>query len=84
MFACAYRLPDTRRTHVHVSMYTYNLLVPDLSHEVLEIVDCCNVVVVHFDFHVRVDPPGREERWRERWKEGEEVEGRRVGGGREG
>ena len=37
----------------------------------IELVDCCNVVVVHFNFHVRVDPPGREERWREeRWREG--------------
>ena len=61
-------------------MYTYNLLVPDSSHEVLEIVDCCNVVVVHFDFHVWVDPPGREERWRE----GGEMEGGEVEGGGEG
>ena len=37
-------------------------MAPDSSHEVLEIVDCYNVVVVHFDFHIRVDPPGREER----------------------
>ena len=61
-------------------MYTYNLLVPDSSHEVLEIVDCCNVVVVHFDFHVRVDPPGREERWKEGGRRG----GGRRGEGREG
>ena len=66
-------------------MYTYNLLVPESSHKVLEIVDCCNVVVVHSDFHVRVDPPGREERWREeRWREGERRGGGREGGEREG
>ena len=59
-----------------LSMYIYNVHVPDSSHEVLEIVDCCNVVVVHFDFHVRVDPPGREERRRE------EGGGRRVEGGK--
>ena len=56
--------------------------VPDSSHKVLEIVDCCNVVVVHFNVHIWVDPHGRggagrrggggeEEGWREnRWREG--------------
>ena len=53
----------------------YNVHAPDSSHEVLEIVDCCNVVVVHFDFHIRVDPPGREE------SGGRRDGGRRVEGG---
>ena len=43
-------------SYIHPLVY-----VPDSSHEV---VDCCNVVVVHFNVHVWVDPPGRE-RWRE-------------------
>ena len=29
------------------------------------IIDCCNAVVVHFNVHVWVDPPVREERRRE-------------------
>ena len=66
--------------HVHI---------PDLFHKVLEVVDCCNVVVVHFNFHIWVDPPGREERRREerrreemwREEEGGEVEGGEEEGG---
>ena len=50
---------------------TYCMYVPDSSHEVLEIIDCCNVVVVHFNLHIWVDPPGRERRG----EEGGEVEG---------
>ena len=44
-------------------------MIPDSSHEVLEIIDCCNVVVVHFNVHIWVDPSGREDRWmEERWR----------------
>ena len=52
-------------TYIHPLVY-----ILDSSHEVLEIVDCCNVVVVHFNVNIWVDPPGREDRWREeRWRE---------------
>ena len=44
------------------------MCVPDSSHEVLEVVDCCNVVVVHFNVNIWVDPTGRV-RWRERRRE---------------
>ena len=89
-FTCTYDM------HLYTS-YIYSLVpVPDLSHEVLEIVDCCNVVVVHFYVHIWVDPTGREERWREerwrkeRWRERRREErwreesGGRRGGGRGG
>ena len=36
--------------------------VPDSSHKALDIVNCCNVVVVHLNVHIWVDPTGREER----------------------
>ena len=60
------------------------MYVPDSSHKVLEIVDCCNVVVVHFNLHIWVDPPGREGRCGGRRGGevgGREVEGREVEGG---
>ena len=62
----------------------YSLVpVPDPSHEVLEIIDCCNVVVVHFNVHIWVDPPGRVGEVEGVEVEGGEVEGGEVEGGEE-
>ena len=57
---------------MHLYLLHPVVYVPDSSHEVLEIVNCCNVVVVHFNLHIWVDPPGRERRERRReetWRE---------------
>ena len=59
------------------------MYVPDSSHKVLEIVDCCNVVVVHFNLHIWVDPPGRVGEVEGGEVEGGEVEGGEVEGGEE-
>ena len=74
------------------------MCIPDSSHKVLKVVTCCNVVVVHFNVHIWVDPTGREkreerwreerwreERWREeRWRVERREERRRDGGRRDG
>ena len=61
--------------------YIYPLVyVPDSSHKVLEIIDCCNVVVVHFNVNIWVDPPGRVGEVKG-GEEGGEVEGGEVEGG---